>query len=124
MFLSIHQSCSSQSPALLFEILRGKYGQFVNPVSAHHDTSNDVDHPDQELINRSPPLLDCERQRLNIVLEENARNLEVGHGAGRFGDGVLIREQGAPGCVGCVLRRDYGEEILELEEVWFDIISL
>jgi len=105
------------TPLLLPKVLHKQIHQLVDPIAADQDTADDVDDPDEEPEERRAVLGNHKTQRLDVVLEEYARDTVVGDRPARLRDGVLVREEAPAVGLRVILCGNDGEEVLKLEEV-------
>lgn len=108
---------SLEVPPLPNEVLGEHFADLVDPVPGNHNPADDVDQPHQELDKRRTGLGDAQRQRLDVVLEKDARNLLFVYADALLGNGVLVCHQAAAEDLGVVDGGNYREEVLEFEEV-------
>lgn len=91
-------------------------GQREAPVSSDQHAADDVDEFNAEEEDGVAVLSDGQQDRLNVVLNEHARNHVLGNAFALFRNGVLVRGDGVVGTDG-VLGRYNREIVLELVEV-------
>lgn len=87
----------------------------VPPMTRHQRTTNDIDDLDEKNQERIPFLVDVQQNRLNVVLDKDARDDALRDFLRLLRDGVLVRDDGFAG-----RRVDGGDDrdkILELVEV-------
>lgn len=110
------------SPPLLAPRLPDPVTQGEPPVARHERTAQDIDDLDQEDNEAIARLLDLQKDGLNVVLEEDARNDALVDLVALLGHGVLVREERVV-AVGAGWRADTvhgghdGHEVLEFVEV-------
>lgn len=64
------------------------------PVSSDENTADDVDDLDQQADNAVAAFVNCQQDRLDIVLDENSGNPSLVHGLALLGYGVLVGKDG------------------------------
>lgn len=103
------------APAPLANDLADPVAQREAPVAGHHDSTEDVDDLDQEGQESVAAFLHTQQDRLNVVLEKDARDLMIRDCLAMLGDGILVGIDDP--AVGKVNGRDYGEIVLEFVKV-------
>ena len=91
------------------------------PVSSDENTADDVDDLDQQADNAVAAFVNCQQDRLDIVLDENSGNPSLVHGLALLGHGVLVGEDGFR--VDAVDGGNDREVVLELVEVGFGCVD-
>lgn len=89
-------------------------------MASNQHPAQHINNLDQELQHPRPRLLNRQQHGLNVVLEEDARDVVVCNLLGLLRHGVLVRHDGVGGRGGApdgVDGGDDGEEVLELVEV-------
>ena len=84
-------------------------------MARHQGTTNDIHHFNQKHQKAIPFLNNIQQNRLNVVLDKDARDDALRDFLGLLGDGVLVRDDGL--ARGGVDGGDHGDEVLELVEV-------
>lgn len=110
-----HTTTTATSPLLDSQDIPGPLAERVTPVASNEHTTNHIDDPKHERKNAGPRFLDGQHDRLNVILEEDARYVVLVDLLALLRHGVLVREHRAAAVgVGC---RDDGDVVLELVEV-------
>lgn len=101
-------------------------GNLINPTTRNQNPRNGINQPNHQAQEPRPLLADQQQDRLNVVLEEDARNQigTLGDRAGLAGGRVLVCEDGVAGVAGV---RGGGVEGVGVEggaafcvESWYD----
>lgn len=101
--------------APLADDLADPVAQREAPVAGYHDSTKDIDNFDQEGEESVTAFLHTQQDRLNVVLEKDARDLMVRDCLAMLGDGILVGIDDP--AVGKVNGRDHGEIVLEFMKV-------
>lgn len=90
------------------------------PMTRHQDSTDDVDDLHQQLQEPISTFLDAEKNRFDVILEEDTRDGMIIDFTGLFSNSVLVCDDGLrPGRGNRVHRWHNGEEVLKfMEVVW------